>query len=373
MKQRFKQLLAVLLATSLCIPAVPADKVQAETAQTQTAQSEIVWTEEEKISAAQINENERFINFNEEWKFYFGDSSTAQNVNFLDASWQEVNLPHDFSITQEFTERGEAESGFLLGGTGWYRKKFSLPESFQGKSIVLNFDGVYKDTDVYVNGTKVGEHHYGYTPFSFDISEYLNYDGITENVIAVKVVNNIPSSRWYSGSGIYRDVTLIVANPVHVDVNGTFITTPNLQTSNGSDGTVNVAVDVKNSSQAATDISIRNTIYEKGSTTSVATNETTASLAADETKSVTTSLKVDAPKLWSMNEPNLYTVQTELIQDGTVIDTYDTEFGFKWYEFVDNTGFKLNGQNLKINGVCMHHDQGALGAAAYYDAIYRQM
>lgn len=371
MKHRFKKLLAIALTASMCIPAFPTETLRAETAVSET--DAIVWTDAEKISATQITEDERFINFNEEWKFYFGDSSTAQNVDFIDASWEDINLPHDFSITQDFTDRGEAESGFLLGGTGWYRKKFVLPESFKDKSIVLNFDGVYKDTEVYVNGIKLGEHHYGYTPFAFDIGEHLICDGITENLIAVKAVNNIPSSRWYSGSGIYRDVTLIVANPIHVDLNGTFVTTPNLKTSNGADGTVNIAVDVQNSSEDSANIKVRNTIFEKGSQTSVATVETDATLTASETKTVTANAKVDSPNLWSIEEPNLYTVQTEILSENKVIDSYETEFGFKWYEFVDNTGFKLNGQNVKINGVCMHHDQGALGAAAYYDAIYRQM
>lgn len=369
MKHRFKKILAAVLSASLCVPALPTTAIHAA----EPDNAAIVWTDAENISATQISEDERVINFNEEWKFYLGDSTTAQNKDFIDASWDEINLPHDFSIFQDFTPTGEAESGFLPGGTGWYRKKFSLPESFADKSVVLNFDGAYKDTYVYVNGTKVGEHHYGYTPFAFDISEYLTCDNMTENIIAVKVVNQLPSSRWYSGSGIYRDVTLIVTNPVHVDVNGTYVTTPKLAESSGSDGTVNIAADIKNDNTSAADITVRNTIFEKNSSTSAATVETEASVAAGETKSVTATAKVANPKLWSTKIPNLYTVRTEVLQAGKVIDTYETEFGFKWYEFADNTGFKLNGENMKINGVCMHHDQGALGAAAYHDAIYRQM
>ena len=369
MKHRFKKILAAVLSASLCVPALPTAAIHAA----EPDNAAIVWTDAENISATQISEDERVINFNEEWKFYLGDSTTAQNKDFIDASWDEINLPHDFSIFQDFTPTGEAESGFLPGGTGWYRKKLSLPESFSDKSVVLNFDGAYKDTYVYVNGTKVGEHHYGYTPFAFDISEYLTCDNMTENIIAVKVVNQLPSSRWYSGSGIYRDVTLIVTNPVHVDVNGTYVTTPKLAESSGSDGTVNIAADIKNDNTAAADITVRNTIFEKNSSTSAATVETEASVAAGETKSVTATAKVANPKLWSTKIPNLYTVRTEVLQAGKVIDTYETEFGFKWYEFADNTGFKLNGENMKINGVCMHHDQGALGAAAYHDAIYRQM
>ena len=166
--------------------------------------------------------------FNEGWKFYLGSSSTAQNPGFDDSGWKSVTLPHDFSISQSYTTSGEAESGFLPGGTGWYRKSFTLPESYAGKTLLLNFDGVYSDAYVYVNGSFLGEHHYGYTAFAFDISDYVTCDGTTDNVIAVKAVNNIPSSRWYSGSGIYRDVTLIAADPVHVDLNGTYVTTPGI-------------------------------------------------------------------------------------------------------------------------------------------------
>ena len=369
MKHRFKKILAAVLSSSLCVPTLPTAAVQAAEAN----DAAIVWTDAETISATQISEEERVINFNEEWKFYLGDSTTAQNTDFIDVAWDDVNLPHDFSIFQDFTATGEAESGFLPGGTGWYRKKFTLQDSFSDKSIVLNFDGAYKDTYVYVNGTKVGEHHYGYTPFAFDISEYLSCDGITENVIAVKVVNQLPSSRWYSGSGIYRDVTLVVTNPVHVDINGTYVKTPKLAESSGSDGTINISADIKNDSAASANVTVKNTIYEKDSTTSVAAIETAAAVNAGQTKTVTAETKITDPKLWSIETPNMYTIRTEVLQDGSVIDTYETDFGFKWYEFVDNVGFQLNGEHVKINGVCMHHDQGALGSAAYYDAIYRQM
>ena len=142
--------------------------------------------------------------------------------------WGDLNLPHDFSIAQKPSNSNEAESGFMPGGTGWYRKSFTLPSDYAGKSVVLNFDGSYNHTYVYVNGTKVGENHYGYNDFAFDISKYLTCDGTTENVISVKVVHQTPSSRWYSGSGIYRDVELIVTDAVHVSRNGTLLHFPQL-------------------------------------------------------------------------------------------------------------------------------------------------
>ena len=307
--------------------------------------------------------------FNKGWKFYLGDNSSASNKNFDDSSWSDVDVPHDFSIIQPFTSSGEAESGFLPGGTGWYRKGFTLPADSAGKTFLLNFDGVYSDAYVYVNGNFVGEHHYGYTSFAFDITEYLTADGVTENVLAVKAVNNIPTSRWYSGSGIYRDVTLFMMDAVHVDLNGTQVTTPNISSGNG---TVNVKVEVVNDGTSSADVTVKNTVYKKDSTTALATASTTVTVAAGATGTATSEPEVSAPALWSIETPNLYTVVTELSVGGNVVDTYETNFGFRWFEF-NSSGFHLNGEAVKLNGVCMHHDQGALGSAAYYDAMYRQL
>lgn len=319
-----------------------------------------------KVAAAEMG---RSNNFNDGWKFYLGDSSTAQNRNFDDSGWETVTLPHDFSISQSFTTSGEAESGFLPGGTGWYRKTFTLPESCADKTLLLNFDGVYSDATVYVNGVQVGEHHYGYTSFAFDISEYVVCDGAAENVVAVKAVNKIPSSRWYSGSGIYRDVTLLALDPVHVELNGACVTTPDIA---GGAGTVQTAVEVVNDSAETVDVTVRSTIYEKNSETALATAATTVTVAAGATETAAASPVVSSPKLWSTEAPNLYTARTELLVDGVVRDTCDTTFGFRYFSF-DDTGFHLNGENVKLNGVCLHHDQGALGSAAYYDAMYRQL
>lgn len=308
---------------------------------------------------------QRSQSFNEDWKFNLGTSSTAQNKDFDDSNWSSVSLPHDFSMIQAFTTSGEAESGFLPGGTGWYRKSFTLAETYAGKTLILNFDGVYSDAYVYVNGTQVGENHYGYTAFAFDITDYVTCDGITENVIAVKAVNSIPTSRWYSGSGIYRDVTLFAVDPVHVDLNGTYVTTPDLASGNG---TVSVAVDVVNDGDTAATVTVTNTVAGTGNSAA-----TTVAVPAGETVTATASPVVSNPELWSPDSPKLYTVHTVLTVDGTEVDSYDTTFGFRYFRFDSNTGFYLNGQALKLNGVCLHHDQGALGSAAYYDAMYRQL
>lgn len=357
-----KRLFSAVLAGALVMTGLPVS-VQAETGE--TISGEPVTTQ---VTADTLSSRE--TSFNEGWKFYLGTSSTAQNVNFDDSGWKSVSLPHDFSISQSYTTSGEAESGFLPGGTGWYRKSFTLPATYEGKQFVLNFDGVYSDAYVYVNGTLVGENHYGYTSFAFDITDYVTCDGTTENVVAVKAVNNIPSSRWYSGSGIYRDVTMIVTDEVHVGLNGTCVTTPDI--ANGT-GTVQVAADVVNESDAEAEVTVRNTVYTKAGDRVSDPKETTVTVAAGATTVVTGTTTVSSPKLWSVEDPNLYYVHTEILTEGTVRDTYDTTFGFRYFSFDSDTGFYLNGKAVKLNGVCMHHDQGALGSAAYRDAMYRQL
>ena len=362
MKKNIKKLLAVTLAASLCIPAIPRSMTNA-------AASSVTFGEAEDISVSQIAA-ERTNLFNSGWKFFLGNSTSAQNPDFNDADWQSIDLPHDFSISQNFTTSGEAESGFLPGGTGWYRKSFTLPANLSGKSLVLNFDGVYNNAYVYVNGKQVGEHHYGYTPFSLDISDYVTCDGSTQNVVAVKVVHTTPSSRWYSGSGIYRDVNLIVTDPVHVAVDGTAVTTPDIESGKG---TVNTKVEVVNDKNASANVTVRTTVYDSKDQKVSDTVQKTVSVSANSTSEAELSALVATPSLWSVDDPTLYYVRTELVTDGKVTDTYDTTFGFRWYKFTSGSGFSLNGENVKLNGVCMHHDQGALGSAAYYDAMYRQL
>lgn len=356
----FSSVLAgILLVANLSIP------VYAEENESGTIAGEPV-----TVQVSSGVQDSRKMNFNEGWKFYLGTSGSAQNQNFDDSGWESVDLPHDFSISQSYTASGEAESGFLPGGTGWYRKSFTLPQSYEGKTVVLNFDGAYSDSTVYVNGTQVGENHYGYNSFAFDITDYLTCDGVSENVVAVKVVNNIPSSRWYSGSGIYRDVTLIATEPVHVGLNGTYVTTPEIS---GGNGAVDAEIDVVNDGDAAAEVTVRSTVYTQNGETASDTAETTVNVEAGATVTASVSPVVGSPALWSVESPNLYYVRTELLVNGSITDIYDTTFGFRWFNFDSDNGFYLNGQAVKLNGVCLHHDQGALGSAAYYDAMYRQL
>ncbi|MGG5461829.1 glycoside hydrolase family 2 TIM barrel-domain containing protein [Clostridium sp. B9] len=330
-------------------------------------------TESETVHVGFIKDGERSTIFNENWRFIKGNPSGAEGVNFDDSSWRGLNLPHDWSIEGDFTVEGEAESGFLLGGTGWYRKSFVVPEKFDGQDFTLNFDGVYMNAEVYVNGKKLGEHNYGYTAFAFDITDALICDGETENIIAVKVTNNIPTSRWYSGSGIYRDVTLSVTDPIHVGHLGTSVTTPNIETQNGGDVDVVVETVVENESKEEANVSVKTTIIdENGEEVSEPVVEAKV-VGVEESIEFNQTAIVNQPELWSVDNPSMYEVKSEVIVNGEVVDTYYTDFGFRYYNFDKDTGFSLNGENMKLKGVCMHHDQGALGAASYYRAVERQM
>lgn len=321
----------------------------------------------------------RKVNFDENWKFNLGDVSGAEAQVFNDSAWRPLNLPHDFSIEQEYSGSCDDESGYLPGGTGWYRKSFTVDPSWENKTVSIDFGGAYMDTDVYLNGHKLGEYHYGYTPFSFVLpNEYMNYTG--ENVIAVKVVNATPTSRWYSGSGLYRSVNLTVTNPVHVARYGTYVNPVN---SSGNSWMVNINTTVQNDAASNASVTVEQAIYEldaatyeKGAKFAETSSAATVSPVAGASASVAQTISVQNPKLWNSwdkGEPNLYVLVTTVKQGGTVVDTYETEFGFRTIEFTVNDGFKLNGENVKLKGVCQHHDQGALGSEAWYRALERQV
>ena len=316
----------------------------------------------------------RSENFNDNWKFYMGDAAGAENPAFNDSSWEQVNLPHDYSIEQEYTKTGEAESGYLLGGTGWYRKNFTVDSSAAGKQIRIDFGGVYMNSTVWVNGTQVGTHPYGYTPFSFDITDYVKVG--EDNVITVKVDHQTPSSRWYSGSGIYRSVDLTITDPVHVDLYGTKIETPDLA-ENQQEVTTNISTTVVNDSEETQSVTLTHTIFPKDGdpADNIGTVTTDAAeVGAGSSKDIDATVQASNPTLWDTSaDPALYTVRTEVKVNGEVVDTYDTEYGFRYFKFDSNNGFYLNGEPMKLQGVCMHHDQGSLGAEAWESAINRQV
>ncbi|MDD7732755.1 MAG: cell wall-binding repeat-containing protein [Firmicutes bacterium] len=312
-------------------------------------------------------------NFDDNWKFQLGgDGDNQAAVDFDDSSWESISIPHDYSISQTYSSAMEAESGFLPGGTGWYRKHFVLDPSTEGKTIRLDFDGVYMNATVYLNGQKLGTHPYGYSPFSFDITDKVVVG--KENTLAVKVDHRTPSSRWYSGSGIYRSVFMTVTDPVHVKENGVTVTTPKLANEMGGNVTTKIETVITNEGEEAEDVSLTHTIYKKGEETAIGTVTLPAkSLAGKASLSFEGTIEARSPELWSIENPALYLLRTEVKLADKIVDTEETVFGYRTFSIDPKTGAYLNGQKIKLKGVCLHHDQGALGAAAYRRAMERQI
>ncbi|MGW7402656.1 glycoside hydrolase family 2 TIM barrel-domain containing protein [Streptomyces sp. NPDC054833] len=298
-----------------------------------------------------------------------GGPPSAADPGYDDSGWREVAVPHDWSIEQTpTTENGTTSgTGFFPGGLGWYRIAFTVPPGWAGSRVSVEFDGVYMDAYVYCNGAEAGRHPYGYTGFAFDLTDLLHTDGSTENVIAVKVQNRLPSSRWYSGSGIYREARLVVTEPVHVARWGTRVTTPDITAERAL---VRVRTAVVNASGSGADVQVRSRIVDPDGHTVARTSSTVA--VADEAAE-THELTVPEPRLWDFAAPHRYTLETELRVDGTTTDTHRTTFGIRSYRFDPDEGFSLNGTHAKIKGVDLHHDLGALGAAISIDAVRRQM
>ncbi|WP_416961102.1 glycoside hydrolase family 2 TIM barrel-domain containing protein [Streptomyces sp. Agncl-13] len=299
-----------------------------------------------------------------------GAYAGAAAPDYDDSAWRQVAVPHDWSIEQTPTTANGTTSGtgFFPGGLGWYRIAFTLPPAFAGKRISVEFDGVYMDAYVHCNGTQVGQHPYGYTGFALDLTDLAHTDGTTENVVAVQVRNQLPSSRWYSGSGIYREARLVVTEPVHVERWGTYVTTPDITAERA---VVRVRTTVVNESGAPNEIEVRSRVVDPGGRT-VARTSSTVTVADRATEPH--ELTVPKPKLWDIETPDhRYTLETELRVAGRTVDTYSTPFGIRTYRFDPDEGFSLNGTHTKIKGVDLHHDQGALGSAISIDAVRRQL
>jgi beta-galactosidase len=310
--------------------------------------------------------------FDDGWKFHLGDAPNLEQPGFDDSTWRSLSLPHDWSIELGFDKDspGGGGSGFVDGGTGWYRKTFTLDGSYSGKRILVDFDGVYMNGQVWINGTSLGSRPYGYSTFEYDMTPYVKFGA--PNVIAVRANNNQPNSRWYSGSGIYRNVWLTVLEPVHIAFSGAFITTP---TVSATSATVSVATEVENQSSSSQSVKARTTIYDASGTQVAGDTSDASDVAAADGKATITqsSLTVATPNLWSIDSPYLYQVKVELLVGDKTVDTYLSSLGLRWTTFDPATGFYLNDQPMKIWGVCNHHDLGALGSAVNVRAIERQL
>jgi beta-galactosidase len=324
---------------------------------------------------------DRDRSFNEGWKFVRDSVIGVEQSDYDDSQWLAVDLPHDWSIADlpgedtpdqigpfSVNSPGGNGTGFVMGGTGWYRKHFTVNHSDEGKRMILRFDGVYMNSEVWVNGKLAGNHPYGYTSFWFDITSLLR-EGGEDNVVAVKVNNNGRNARWYSGSGIYRNVSLIVTDPVHVSVDGVYITTSVITAGSAE---VNLELTIQNDGDLEREAQY--SVHVVAPDGSIA-GETAGSvnLGAFGKETLTKSIPVSAPLLWSPSSPDLYRADV-VVRDGKkIIDNYSQSFGFRSIEISVDKGFVLNGESLVLKGGCMHHDNGLLGAAAFDRAEERRV
>lgn len=310
-------------------------------------------------------------NFNRNWRFALVDDPSAKAPAFNDANWRELSLPHDWSIEGQFSEHHLAttQGGALPTGIGWYRKTFSVPASAKNKRVYIEFDGVYRHSEVWVNGHSLGLRPSGYSSFRYDISNYLNL-GSTKNVVAVRVDNSAqPNSRWYSGSGIYRNVRLVITAPIAVDQWRTFATTPTISAQRAD---VKLQTNLRNTTGKPQTVTVTSLIVD-GAGKQVASQTLASVSLRDSVTTIAQDFAINQPNLWSIDKPNLYKISTKVYRQNQLLDTYETPLGIRSFRFDAATGFSLNGVPTKILGVCLHHDLGALGAAVNVRAMERQL
>jgi beta-galactosidase len=300
-------------------------------------------------------------NFDLGWRFSRGDSNHAEQTDFDDAAWRKLDLPHDWSIEGPYDEKAPTggPGGYLPAGIGWYRKHFAVPESLRGRQIAVEFDGVYMNSDVWINGRLLGRWPYGYTSFAYDVSPYLNF-GIQPNILAVRVDNSQqPGSRWYSGSGVYRHVWITVAGPLHIARWGIYITTPAVSAGSAA---VKIRTRVQNGRTDAQVVALVSEIVDADGQV-VGTAQIDGPITAGVEREFEQMVGLSDPRLWSPATPYLYQLRSRVLIGGRVIDEIKTPLGVRRIEYDADRGFLLNGEPVKLMGMCLHHDGGAVGAA----------
>jgi beta-galactosidase len=309
------------------------------------------------------------------WRFHLGGALGAEGPSFDDSKWRMIDLPHDWSIEDlpganspfNIDAISQVNGGFTTGGTGWYRKTFTVPQELKNKHFIIMFEGVYMNAEIWMNGEFLGKHPYGYTSFWFDISGKIKFD--KENILTVKVKNEGENSRWYSGSGIYRHVWLKVVSPVHITTWGTYITTTQVTE---KEALINLKTFVENQSGEVSKIKLVTKIINANAQeqTHVETEET---IEPGKTIEIVQEIKLNNPSLWSTDSPVLYKAISEIHESETLTDQEETEFGIRSISFDAINGFLLNGKPLKLKGGCVHHDNGILGSKAYDRAEERRV
>jgi beta-galactosidase len=304
------------------------------------------------------------------WLFNKGDATGADQATFADGTWRKVNLPHDWSVEGPFDANAPmtGRGGYLASGIGWYRNHFTLPAAVtSGKQVYIEFDGVMGNSTIYLNGTQLGNHPYGYVSFRYDATKNIKFG--SDNVLSVKTDTTIqPASRFYSGAGIYRHVRVLATDPVHVDQYATYVQTPSPTTTSA---TVHVTTSVVNSGTASQSVSIQGIVSPAGGTALAPVTAAAQTIAAGASASFTFDVPVATPKLWDLANPNMYQLVTNVQVGGTTVDDDVTPFGIRDLKF--NGGMTLNGKSLKFQGVANHQDYHGLGLAAPQRAMQRRL
>lgn len=311
----------------------------------------------------------RKINFNDGWSFQLGDNAQASQPDFDDSDWKNVKLPHDWSIEGEIKKDNPSGSqgGFYPGGIGYYRKPFQLQKAWKDKLVLITFDGVMSNSEVWINGKSLGQRPNGYVGLTYNLTPHLKEGS---NVIAVKADNSAqPNSRWYTGCGIYRNVWLNVKNKVSVAENGTYVTANNISADFAE---VNIETSIGNASEIGENITVITEVYSPEGV-KVAEQITKQQLEKGAFISFKQKIGVQTPSLWSIETPVHYVLRTKLMQGTELLDSYETPFGIRDIRFEAETGFWLNGKNIKVKGVNNHHDAGPVGAAVPDDVLYRRL
>jgi len=317
--------------------------------------------------AATVNAREH-LSFNEAWHFHKGEAPGAEEADFDHSSWRALQLPHDWAIEGPFSDEYNARTGGLpVHGTGWYRKSFTLPQDCQNKRVAITFDGAMYNAHVWINGQFVGNRPYGYSGFQYDLTPYLKHGG--PNALAVRLQPEDLSSRWYPGAGIYRNTWLTITEPLHIPLWGVEITTP-LVTEQTAD--ITIRTNLRNNHPTQQSATIETVILAPdGSEVTRSTTASAVQASADGT--ATSNLQISNPKLWDTETPYLYTATTIVRVGDSEVDRLETTFGIRSVQYDPKVGLLLNGRHVRIKGVCMHHDLGALGAAVNRRATERQI
>jgi len=320
------------------------------------------------LSLSVLSQNRELTTLNEGWKFYKGEQNLPIQINFDDSSWENISIPHDWAIGENFILNGNGDIGKLpWKAEGWYRKLLDIPLSYQQKRIILIFDGIMAFPEIYVNGKLVGNWDYGYNSFYLDVTDYVNFG--SKNILAIHANTNNHDSRWYAGGGIYRKIQMLVTNPIHVNVWGTQITTPIIKP-NYADVRINATVINKTNMDES--IKVEHIIYGP-SGIEIAKNNINHIVPAEKSKDFELTLQVPDPNLWDIESPNLYTAITNTYKNDSLIDSCKSTFGIRTMYFTANDGFQLNNRRVQLKGVNLHSDFGPLGIAFNYRAMQRQL